>query len=597
MACWFAILGLAALAALMKRDHGSIKAGIDYYRTRLLTRSATSRGDSRREFEYALLPAVHNDDDDDTWGSYGGKGGLSEADKERLAKKRQGLPPDEEEKKNKESADILGLTPEELAERKRAKQSQVKTLVLSAEEKKELIEMQLAETSKKQDSVSLLQRLKIPVSIGLYSIYIFLCIGLPVLTSEAVSCNNGYPWELHMPFFHFFILVKMWELYLLAFDSTLLGVLTLPQFIFTFGSSFLGFADGYSDACSTIVAYKCGSTLWSYMAIVYFIGVILLQWVAMGIISLCLDSSRACFYKMMHMDALATCCTLRPTDTKALLAWKMVNWFRCLGEDLPQSFLQTLFVLHVKRNYLMIISIAIGACTSMLAVYNAAKRAAEAAGTNWERLQSLHGMRQAIDELNEAQYAAQVARAWESGADATQILELEVEAESKFQYLAGQPVSAMAGAPQSDARVEQLTAQVRDLAEESDQYPRRRRTMAFAIEAAKAREAFLRELETPDSHAYKHGLLHEGRHTKRLYESRRRTVEFAVKAQADRDARIRKMLVEAEGYCIGSKPKQPGQEADASLDHGPARGMEKDRFENEPADREDSNFNEESDSE
>mmetsp|Transcript_15617 Transcript_15617/g.35889 ORF Transcript_15617/g.35889 Transcript_15617/m.35889 type:complete len:629 (+) Transcript_15617:53-1939(+) len=570
MACWFMILGLAALMALLKRDHGSIIAGLAYYKERLKARSGSTRGDSRDVFEYALLPGVNADEDDESWGSFNRTGaGLTAEELEKLAKRKADTggedpnAPDADDK-SKAAASRLGLTPEELAARReeKAKAQGLAQPLLSVEEKKALIEMQLAESTKKTDNVSLLQRVKIPISLVLYSIYIFLCIGLPVLTSDAVSCKNGYPWELHMPFFHFFILVKLWELYLLAFDSTLLGVLSLPQFVFTFGSSFLGFADGYSDACSTIVAYKCNSNLWSYMALVYLIGVILLQWIAMGIISLCFDSSRACFFKMMHMDALATCCTLRPTDTKALLAWKMVNWFRCLGEDLPQSALQTLFVLHVKRNYLMIISITIGACTSMLAVYNAAKRAAEAAGTNWERLQSLHGMRQAIDEKNEKQYSAQVDRAWESGADPAQILDLEVEAEREFLYLAGQPLVPSAGQSLDDVRREALYAKVIEQATESDFYPKRRRTVAFAVEASRGRESFLRELETPESPAYKHGLLHEGRHTKRLYESRRRTVEWAVKAQIERDARIRNMLVEADGYCIGSKPKTPGEEAD-----------------------------------
>lgn len=46
--------------------------------------------------------------------------------------------------------------------------------------------------------------------------------------------------------------------------------------------------------------------------------------------------------RMMHMDTVASCISMKPEDNNALTAWRLVNWVRCLGEDLPQCFFQSL---------------------------------------------------------------------------------------------------------------------------------------------------------------------------------------------------------------------------------------------------------------
>lgn len=53
--------------------------------------------------------------------------------------------------------------------------------------------------------------------------------------------------------------------------------------------------------------------------------------------------SKLCFdLRMMHMDTVASCISMKPEDNNALTAWRLVNWVRCLGEDLPQCFFQSL---------------------------------------------------------------------------------------------------------------------------------------------------------------------------------------------------------------------------------------------------------------
>lgn len=42
------------------------------------------------------------------------------------------------------------------------------------------------------------------------------------------------------------------------------------------------------------------------------------------------------------MDTVASCISMKPEDSNALTAWRLVNWVRCLGEDLPQCFFQSL---------------------------------------------------------------------------------------------------------------------------------------------------------------------------------------------------------------------------------------------------------------
>lgn len=388
---------------------------------------------------------------------------------------------------------------------------------------------------------------KIPISIFLYLCYACTCVGIPLWAARSASCTQGFPWEVHAPFLCVFFIVKLWELFLFACDDSIPGQLGTRQFCIKFGSSFLGFMDGYSDAVSIVIAHACGSDLWYLMAFFYLFGVVFMQWFVMGILSLRLDSSGTCFYKMMHMDALSLCCRMDDkTDKHALLAWRLVNIFRTLLEDVPQCVLQLLFIHYVKQNYVMVISVVIGVCTSFLAVWAALQRAADAVGMNWERLQALSDMNKAIADNDMKAFADAAAKAEAEGyLEAEELDEQWVKAETAFDLPCSRPYVALPVANEAEEGQEEILARLERSAAGESRYSDGLRTISFAIEAASKREQFLRAAETLESAAFKRGVHHEGSHTKHEYDSRRRTVEFAVRAQEEREKRIQAMLVDA----------------------------------------------------
>lgn len=359
-----------------------------------------------------------------------------------------------------------------------------------------------------------------------------------------------------MVFFHFFIVVKLWEVYLLAFDTSIPGKISLPVFIMKFGSSFLAFFDGYSDANAILVAHHCGSGLWRPMALCYFVGVVLLQWTLLGITSLATDSSNTCFFKMLHMDALAECSAMKPTDTLALATWRVVNVFRFLFEDLPQSILQTIFVLTVKRNPVMMISIFIGVCTSALAIVAATRRASAALGTNFEYLRATSNMQEALDKKDQKAYFEAYERAEKSGANLDALQEQAFEAEKVFEFQTTRPFISAEGDFTDPPVALQKSL---ELATPEDAYHRRRQSMNFALRVQKRRDKERRARENDDPVAVGRGSHHEGKHIWRTYDSRRQTVHFAKEAQEQREERLMALVKDGPGCCHGSRPKNPGE--------------------------------------
>jgi len=218
------------------------------------------------------------------------------------------------------------------------------------------------------------------VLVMLFLLYVGTALGLPLSQAQTASYEHGFFWETHMIFLGVFSLTKLVELILYALDPTLDGELDLLSFGFMFFCSFLGYSDGYQDATSIVIAYSCpnsfGKSLGWWMGLEYALGVILLQWIIVAILAL-RDPSRGCLLKVLHMDALASCITL-PEDQRG--TWQFIHMARTFGEDLPQGVLQSLFVLKVKRNYFLMLSIFGGICSSGKAVYDACHRLAEAAG-------------------------------------------------------------------------------------------------------------------------------------------------------------------------------------------------------------------------
>merc|ERR1719162_2916619 len=191
---------------------------------------------------------------------------------------------------------------------------------------------------------------------------------------DTVSCSNGFLWEEHIPFFVVFMLTKFVELHYYANDPTLQGALGVTTFLIKFLPSTLGYIDGYSDAMSIAIAASCpgelAQTLSYLMAGEFLIGVVLLQWVVLAYLAV-QDPSHSCIMKLLHMDSLAACVSL-PEESRS--TWRWINFARTFGEDIPQAILQSIFLVYVKRNPIMLLSVVIGVITSTKALLEAIKR-------------------------------------------------------------------------------------------------------------------------------------------------------------------------------------------------------------------------------
>lgn len=446
--------------------------------------------------------------------------------------------------KSASKADIEGMTPEEM---------------------NELLHVQEEALPRR---ISYFQYIKPYISLLFYCGYIALCVLVPLSTADLASCDEGLPWEVHMPFFYYFLALKAWEVAVYSLDDvTVIGDLTPFQYLQTFMTSFVGLADGYTDATAIVIARSCGSPLWRWMGLTYVFGVVGCQWLVMGGASLIFDHSGACFYKMMHMDTVASCISMKPEDNNALTAWRLVNWVRCLGEDLPQCFFQTLFILTVKKNAIMLISIGIGACTSIMAVYNAAKRAAGAMGTSWHLLKVKRDLNRAIDTCDAVAFEDLVSR-WSNGSQGTEPgLPVELSStvargERMLQYLCAKPYRVHLFAPQNPALAVRLDTEqpeawhliqpstCKDTAESG-----RRRTVEEAAKAALNRQKALEALEaSANSSARRRGVWHEARHVAKVYNSQRRSVDFAITASQQREERFSAMVKAGPGLCHGALP-------------------------------------------
>ncbi|CAJ1337936.1 unnamed protein product [Effrenium voratum] len=217
----------------------------------------------------------------------------------------------------------------------------------------------------------------------LLGLYVCASVGLPYLHRDEASCSQGLFWETHMQFLLVFGLTKLVELGLMATDQMIAWEdVRLFDLLLAFVPSFLGYLDGYTDAASVVIADSCHSPLAQQLAtlmgIAYLVGVVLLQWMVMLVLSL-QDPSHACLLKLLHMDALASCVTL-PSEQKWV--WDMLAAFRTLGEDIPQAVLQTVYLVHVKRNFFMLLSVIMAVGASLKALHDARARALAAYGAD-----------------------------------------------------------------------------------------------------------------------------------------------------------------------------------------------------------------------
>lgn len=189
-----------------------------------------------------------------------------------------------------------------------------------------------------------------------------------------------------MQFLAVFMLTKLIELWFYATDETgtIAWEMTCFQFLQRFFPSFLGYLDGYSDATAVVIASTCHDSfavqLSLWMCVTYIIGVVFLQWGVLLYLAI-QDESQGCLMKLLHMDLLASCITLPPEHKET---WKYLALARTFGEDLPQAFLQTLYLLKVKNNHFMILSVLMAVGSSLKAFYDASARRLAGSGVEEE---------------------------------------------------------------------------------------------------------------------------------------------------------------------------------------------------------------------
>jgi len=227
------------------------------------------------------------------------------------------------------------------------------------------------------------------VLLALFSLYILVCCAIPFAFYDDLSCEDGLPWLCHLPFLAIFMATKAAEMWVYRNDPTLASPLPVIKqgrynimagFAFKFSMSFMAFFDAYQDNVTAATAFKCqhdaSQTLAPWMLGYYIFGVVGLQWAVLSYLSYD-DSSRSCWFKILHMESIAARLTLPPKKKKT---WALIQLSRTVAEDVPQAILQSLFVLRVGGNPFIIFSIACAVGSSLMAAKDALTRKLLASG-------------------------------------------------------------------------------------------------------------------------------------------------------------------------------------------------------------------------
>lgn len=209
MAAWlFLLLGLALLAACKKR-YGSLQGGLEAIRAKFRQLQATTCNPCDYE-------AVDEDDFceelceepyfEQSWCTRSRGGNLDRI----LEKRREKLLMEEKKQEELTNSFTLSNLPTLLKNKKAElftkSRSKADLEAMSPEEMNELLQVQEQAVPRQ---ISCFQCIKPYISLLFYFGYIALCVLVPLSTANLASCDEGLPWEVHMPFFYYFLCLKV----------------------------------------------------------------------------------------------------------------------------------------------------------------------------------------------------------------------------------------------------------------------------------------------------------------------------------------------------------------------------------------------------
>ncbi|CAE7562949.1 unnamed protein product [Symbiodinium necroappetens] len=214
-------------------------------------------------------------------------------------------------------------------------------------------------------------------------------VGVPMLASTIIApwlilpmgayfnnranCIDGFDWEVHLTFIY---VVCIKSLYWLMFTGDQKLFTRLSTLVFYIMAEM----DMYTDAMFVAIATSCGSWYGSVSFTVFVVGVLVAQLcIPSFYLNMSENSAIAAVWQIMQfpMESLPEDDGYKPLapartskvspDLKRRQA-AMLAIIRCVFEDLPQCFIQYLFTIHVKKNPLIVFSIATSAASSLFAV-------------------------------------------------------------------------------------------------------------------------------------------------------------------------------------------------------------------------------------
>lgn len=187
---------------------------------------------------------------------------------------------------------------------------------------------------------------------------------LPMLTmfGGGANCVDGIDWEVHL------IFALMQSVKMLLFWANEVGhkrgdTMTLWSHFVPAFFTLLGSLDIYTDLVFVAIAQSCGGWIGDYALRVFLWGVVFAQFVVGGMVALAVSP----YHFLNHLYGTPfklvpqkeTFFSPEPRFLGVAVAHMVLTVLRVVAEDIPQLYLQVRFTMTIKRNPLILASIAI----------------------------------------------------------------------------------------------------------------------------------------------------------------------------------------------------------------------------------------------